>query len=260
MNKKTILLVLVICIFTFSGCDLIEGLKWLIGAVNYGRIEGTVTDIEGTAIEGATITSEAIGQGTRPAEETATTDSEGKYTIDMVPPGVHRIKVTKDGHHEKFSSDISVEEATVSETNIEGVYRVAQETALYTNEVYEPFDYVAQSFVSEISSIRAVFLSYYVCTGKAKICEDNSGEPGSSISDFIDYENLTAYGVFEFDTPLNVTVGNKYWIYMDNRNPSQHTYPSREDVYPQGEVLFSNDGNSWQSVDGSYDVHFAILY
>ena len=60
-KTKTITLLLILSLPFLSGCDLIEDTKWLFGLVDYGRIEGIVTNSEGTPIENIRIScSESI--------------------------------------------------------------------------------------------------------------------------------------------------------------------------------------------------------
>ena len=90
MKKLVLLICVMLVVSLVSGCDIWEGVKWALGLVNYGRIEGTVMDIEGNPVEEATISTDAK-IGTRQYEETSTTDSEGKYTLNTVPPGIHDV-------------------------------------------------------------------------------------------------------------------------------------------------------------------------
>ena len=55
----------------------------------YGSITGTVTDQQGAAIPGATVTATNTGTGLR---VNAVTDANGSYTFRNLPPGVYDLQ------------------------------------------------------------------------------------------------------------------------------------------------------------------------
>jgi len=70
-----------------------------------GTISGTITDATtGDQVEGATVM--AIGLTGAPI--TATTDSDGAYTISDVPAGTYTIAVSADGYEDAFQPSITV--------------------------------------------------------------------------------------------------------------------------------------------------------
>src|SRR5262245_5148033 len=68
---------------------------WVIGQETSGNIEGTVSDVSGARIPGATVKVEGAA-----FSRSATTNSDGFYRMHQVPPGVYKITVSAD----KFSS------------------------------------------------------------------------------------------------------------------------------------------------------------
>ena len=74
------------------------------GQVETGTITGTVRDSSGAAVAGATVTAHNTATS---AERSATTGSNGQYTITGVPPGVFDLTVTSTGFA-KFTSRVEV--------------------------------------------------------------------------------------------------------------------------------------------------------
>ena len=72
-----------------SGC-LWDDIKWTLGLVNYGRIEGTITDTEGVPIEGIHMLLGPQIDGEIDFIDPYIdddTDEDGKYRLDKVPVG-----------------------------------------------------------------------------------------------------------------------------------------------------------------------------
>src|SRR5215216_887084 len=59
-----------------------------------GQIEGTVRDVNGAVIQGASVEAKNLGTG---ASKTATTKDDGRYTILSLQPGNYSITATKQG-------------------------------------------------------------------------------------------------------------------------------------------------------------------
>ena len=94
---------------------------FVLKAVPTYTVSGTVTDTENNALEGATVTIEGT-------EQSATTGSEGNYSISDVEEGVYDITASKDGYSSETKT-VTVEEDTTAdfvleEVTIEGVVRV----------------------------------------------------------------------------------------------------------------------------------------
>lgn len=75
-----------------------------------GQIAGTVTDPNGAVVPGATV--RAINLGTNATRET-TTDSEGIYGFQLLPPGRYRVEVSGSGFTEhKAEADVNITQTT----------------------------------------------------------------------------------------------------------------------------------------------------
>ena len=74
------------------------------GQVETGTITGTVRDATGAAVGGATVTARNTATS---VERSATTGSNGQYTIPAVPPGIYELTATSTGFA-KFTSQVEV--------------------------------------------------------------------------------------------------------------------------------------------------------
>src|SRR3990170_5473338 len=64
------------------------------GQALYGSITGTVSDPQGAAIPGATVTATNTGTG---LQLTAVTDRDGNYTFRNLPPGIYDLGASLSG-------------------------------------------------------------------------------------------------------------------------------------------------------------------
>ncbi len=97
----------------------------LHGQGTTGQITGSITDVSGAVIPGATVA--AVNDGTGLKRETGTND-QGNYLLSPLPPGVYRVSVTKTGFRpvartnlslavdQTVRMDIALELGAVSET------------------------------------------------------------------------------------------------------------------------------------------------
>src|ERR1700694_4322487 len=70
-----------------------------------GSLEGTVTDPNGAAVKGATVTA------TSPnliSPKSATTNDDGRYQISALPPGIYKISIDASGFGKYEKGDVSV--------------------------------------------------------------------------------------------------------------------------------------------------------
>src|SRR6266700_5579161 len=86
---RRILHVAVSLIFGFVFCLLVSAQDSTSGA-----IQGTVSDEQGAAVPGATV--EAKNSSTN-FSRTFTTDSDGRFTLMSMPPGLYVVSITKTG-------------------------------------------------------------------------------------------------------------------------------------------------------------------
>ncbi len=82
-----------------------------IGQGGTGQISGTVTDPNGAVVPGATVT--VTNKGTNLVRE-ATTNSEGTYSIPLLPPGNYTVEVKANGFGNYSSSAI----VTITQTTV----------------------------------------------------------------------------------------------------------------------------------------------
>ena len=101
------LIALLACVFAFTtpaGAQTING-----------NIVGTITDEQGAAVPGVTVTATNTGTG---ATRSATTDDEGNYRIAGLPVGNYTVKVEKTGFASANAS-VSVSAATDSRADVQ---------------------------------------------------------------------------------------------------------------------------------------------
>src|SRR4029077_9714220 len=82
-----------------------------------GRIAGTVKDQNGAVIVGAevTVVSKATGD-----ERKVTTDSEGGYSVPLLPPGTYRVRVAANGFNSKLFETVQVAITETTLVNADG--------------------------------------------------------------------------------------------------------------------------------------------
>ena len=70
-----------------------------------GSIEGTVTDPNGAAVKGATVT---VTSPNLISPQTATTNDEGRYQVPALPPGKYKVAIDASGFGKYEKDDVSV--------------------------------------------------------------------------------------------------------------------------------------------------------
>jgi len=73
------------------------------------RLQGTVTDAQGAAIAGATVTVTNTGTG---RQSSATTNELGYYSVQALPPGNYRVEITQKGF-KKVSRELELQVAQI---------------------------------------------------------------------------------------------------------------------------------------------------
>ena len=89
----------------------------------YGSVFGTLTDPQGAAVAGATVT---VTSTTKDTSETATTNESGNYTVTHLIPGTYNLKATATGFKSIDVPNIPVS-ADVS-VHVDGVFVVGAVT------------------------------------------------------------------------------------------------------------------------------------
>src|SRR5437660_8132054 len=101
MTKTRILLSVLTLAFTFAG-----GLPALAQVdVTSATIKGTVTDPNGGAIPGATITVTSVDKGISKNVKTA---SDGTYQIPLLQPGAYEVQVEAAGFDKTVARDVQL--------------------------------------------------------------------------------------------------------------------------------------------------------
>jgi len=98
MNRKSILIVFVISVFLIGLANI------AFGQGTTSRVTGTVQDVSGAAVAGATVT--LTNEGTDVSLKTETSDNGG-YTFDLIQPGTYQVTVERQGF-KKFVSNKNV--------------------------------------------------------------------------------------------------------------------------------------------------------
>jgi hypothetical protein len=83
---------------------------------NSGAIHGTVTDINGARVAGATVTAKRAGEEKR--YQTSTT-AEGTYVFADLPPGFYEVRIEANGFYTTVFTDVPVGNGNLTELNAE---------------------------------------------------------------------------------------------------------------------------------------------
>jgi hypothetical protein len=81
-----------------------------------GEITGRVTDAQGSAVPGATVTAEQAGTG---LQRTATTGTSGEYTLTQLPPGIYTVTAELAGFRKVTAKDLEVNVGTRRTLNVQ---------------------------------------------------------------------------------------------------------------------------------------------
>ena len=98
--KKVFMFVLALCFALITASAFAQDIQTL------GSIGGTVTDQNGGAVPGATVTVTGVLLGQ--AGRTATTDSNGVFKVDNLKPGLYDVKVSNAGFKTSLISQVQV--------------------------------------------------------------------------------------------------------------------------------------------------------
>src|SRR2546423_2536355 len=97
MMRKLFMLVL-------AGCLALFAVGVSAQTLTTGSLEGTVTDANGAAVPGVTVT--ATRQGGSP--KTATSNNDGRYTFPQLEPGKYKVTVEATKGFGKFEDNVDV--------------------------------------------------------------------------------------------------------------------------------------------------------
>src|SRR6266550_5803271 len=80
-----------------------------------GRIEGKVTDPKGAAVAGAIVT---VADPVSNQNFRASTDSEGRYKVEGVPPGIYLVVVSAKGFSEARRDEVKVQDGATATVDL----------------------------------------------------------------------------------------------------------------------------------------------
>jgi hypothetical protein len=119
--------------------------------VTTGKLQGTVVDPEGAPLAGATVEARRPDIG---FVRRAVTDANGRYAVDLVPPGTFELKVDYPGLRTELKRDVSVKLGSVIQVDYE------MRPAAFTDELFvtaqSPVVNAASSTVSASVSDQAI--------------------------------------------------------------------------------------------------------
>lgn len=81
-----------------------------------GDIKGTVTDAQGAVVSGAQVTAT---ETTTQKSGTATTDSQGRYTLSNLPAGTYVVAVSAQGFAETKQENVRVEDGKTATADVQ---------------------------------------------------------------------------------------------------------------------------------------------
>lgn len=114
------------------------------------RVQGTVTDPQGSAVTGASVTVTNVDTG---RVSTATTNELGYFTVTALPPGNYRVELTKKGF-EKVTRSFELQVAQVAAIDFQ--LKVGEETQTITVEAGSPVVDAQDSAIGEVVETRQI--------------------------------------------------------------------------------------------------------
>ena len=136
-----------------------SGVLWLmllitalvsLAQVDTARLQGTVTDPQGAAVAGATVTVTSIDTG---HVTSAKTNELGFYSAPALPPGHYRVEVTQQGFH-KISRELELQIAQVGVADFQ--LSIGDVTQTVTVEAGSPVINPADSAIGDVVESRQI--------------------------------------------------------------------------------------------------------
>ena len=103
-----------VCMFVVAMALALFAVSAMAQSTTTGSIEGTVTDPNGAAVKGATVTATSPNLIT---PQTATTNDEGRYQILSLPPGPYKVSIEASGFSKFEKDNIAVNLGRTSSTD-----------------------------------------------------------------------------------------------------------------------------------------------
>jgi hypothetical protein len=117
----------------FKGTDFAKvDVKTVVFAGAKGAISGTVTDLNGAVVSGATVT--ATDQNDNTKIYSAATDDEGKFLLSNLPSGQYSVAVHANGFKAAIVENVEVKSQTLTEIQVTLELGAATETVTVTGQ------------------------------------------------------------------------------------------------------------------------------
>src|SRR5882724_904754 len=140
MMKKAFMFVLALTLAMFATSAMAQ-------SSTTGSIEGQVTDPNGAAVKGATVTATSPNLIT---PQSATTGDEGRYQIPALPPGIYKVSVDASGFGKYEKDEVSVNLGRTS--SVDAKLNLATATATVTVTGGAQVDLAANTTGSNVST------------------------------------------------------------------------------------------------------------
>jgi hypothetical protein len=127
-------------------------------------LKGTITDQKGALVAGASVTATSADKGLK---RTATTDSEGEYSIALLPPGVYRVEIEASGFAKAFNDEVRltvgqslVFDVQLSTGNITAQVAITGDLPLIETERTQQANTISTRQVENLSNVGRTFQNY----------------------------------------------------------------------------------------------------
>jgi outer membrane receptor protein involved in Fe transport len=120
--KKVFMFVLAMALAMFASSAMAQ-------SSTTGSIEGTVTDPNGAAVKGATVT---VTSPNLISPQTATTNDDGRYQVPALPPGKYKVAIDASGFGKYEKDDVSVNLSRTSTADAQLALATASATVTVT--------------------------------------------------------------------------------------------------------------------------------
>lgn len=121
-----------------------------MGQADTARLQGTITDPSGAAVNGATVRVTDIGTG---RQTTVTSNELGYYSVQALPPGNYRVEISQQGF-KKVTRDLELQVAQVGVADFQ--LQVGQQTESVVVEAGSPVIDAQDSAIGEVVESRQI--------------------------------------------------------------------------------------------------------
>jgi hypothetical protein len=199
----------------------------LYGQKSTGAVSGTVTDPSGAVIANATVTVSNAATG---VTRTASTDSQGTYTVTDLQAGIYVVSVKASNFKESIARDVDIHVASTTALNLKMQMGGATETVeVTTNAVQVQTDSASLGETIDSAQVKELPLN-----GRSFV-QLTQLQPGVAAANNFDSKNKGLQGGVDFSVNGNATTNNLFLIDGANNNDvgSNRTillYPSIEAI------------------------------